>query len=211
MYSFFAGGGGGPCLENPSSDPPGITIAGATELATRFEICLHAFNHQELSTVMITRPDGTIISRSDHFGITYPSAPSDLVGTYEIHATQGSLVASTSIVMQLPTVKRMLRLGPLYGTAGSRFDFWLAGFQPNATVFLDLCERRGQAELCDYRTSLSVVMDDTGQAIFELQTQSDDPSGSYCVVPRGVQGTSAWRHAGDASADCDGRNEFIVT
>ncbi len=88
VYSFFAGGGGGPCLENPSSDPPAITIAGATELATRFEICLHAFNHQELSTVMITRPDGTTISRSDHFGITYPSAPSDVVGTYEVHATR---------------------------------------------------------------------------------------------------------------------------
>ncbi|MGI9021797.1 MAG: hypothetical protein ACR2HV_00920 [Acidimicrobiales bacterium] len=195
---------GDPPCSGPEPDGPVVTIFSDTAEPTvvmgrYFDICFPGFVPDQAVVAECTFPDGTTQERRvDDFSLVGPdgagiayifwyTAPGQPLGRYEISATQGRLRATGAFVVERATRERLQvippeqptsddQLPPVQARRGTSIPVALAGFAPRSSASLNLYHDG------DYVTTVTAGVDDTGQTLYQLATEPDDPSGTYCVV-----------------------------
>ncbi|HEX2370652.1 MAG TPA: hypothetical protein VHM94_15605, partial [Acidimicrobiia bacterium] len=103
---------------------------------------------------------------------------------YVLTASQGPIRAEVVVEVVLPR-DQLMRVKPESAPPGAAMLLGMAGFDPGAEVPLHLYG--GSRYDMEYLASLSVEIDDQGQARTQLQTEPSDPPGFYCIFAFGTQ------------------------
>jgi hypothetical protein len=168
------------------SEKPLITVAPEAEIAQVLLICLTGFQTQGAIAAEVKLPDGAIRQNKIEPSVgrwLWLSLPGDPLGEYTIIAQQGDLEASGTFTVRPASVSRIAALTKS-GPPGATFQFALAGFQPGQALYL----YRLSGSNWVYATELPPAqVDGRGEAIYELSTQPDDPSGTYVVVTKPIR------------------------
>ena len=176
------------CLGANADSPPRVVAEEPNEIPTEVSIEFCRFAPNQDIAVQVRRPDGTVWRervRTDDQGTghwNWTSVPGDPLGTYTVTATQGTRQAVGTFTVRAAAQPRVLVL-PNAAPPGGTFRIALAGFQPRQNVLLRLYRLNRESVRYRYATTLgSVQMDERGQAIYTLRSQTDDPLTEYLVV-----------------------------
>lgn len=149
--------------------------------------CFAWFQPNRFIEAVVQRPDGTTVQRrvaTDEAGFgVWPwyALPGDPPGTYVVSGQLDGSSIATQFEVRLPTSRGML-VYPPSNPLGGTFSIYLHGFEPNEVLSLYLY-RDDQPGLSSYLSTLpSIQMDETGSAVYRLDSQPEDIPGQYWIV-----------------------------
>jgi hypothetical protein len=202
QLDYFQGGGGDCAEPRPSFS---IAIVGRPDLNYMaapdvLEMCIFAYQSTGVITIEVHDPAGCLAERwtvdpqeliSLGDSVAFRRINSDPEGMYSITATQGDLVASTTIdVRRARTPQFVGYVNEANGAPGFGFGQMIrpgetvrvavGGFPPNTVVPLRIYGNPHVREsdmnaVIDYITSGLVTTDSLGGGIWEFKTKSTDP------------------------------------
>lgn len=199
-------GGAGPGDSGSQALPdsePGLrvtTVKPSYEVGQAVGICISWIAEDQSVTVRVLLPDGSeqqfeILALEPFEPDCFPWVvrPGDPLGQYQVVVRQGDQETASTFLVRAPTAPNKVVVPKdalsvaAYTPPSTVFQIILAGFHPRQRLALHLYldGHNCQGIPCaGYYSSLpEVEMDEMGQAIYEVRTSSDDPPGSYHVVP----------------------------
>jgi hypothetical protein len=169
---------------------PGMhVVANSLEILQGANICFSSFSPDHSLTVNIFLPDGTTEQHSlsltpqGFMGFMWYPLPGLPFEDVIVTSQQGQLQTSVRFRLQPAAQPRILVL-PKEGFPGTTFRVALAGFAPNQPLYLykETNECEIQSQCWEFLTTLTVLtVNDRGETVYELHTESDDPTGSYLI------------------------------
>lgn len=204
----FYGEGDGVCLDLENTSDPSVVpsyypkVGNEIHVLQYLDLCFPGFLTERSITLELNRPDNKteLLSVESQVGAQMLSIglvflPNDPLGSYTFIARQGDLQAETGLTLRptsepsLSIVKgRSPQFNPRYAR-GDTVPVALAGFPAGQLIPVDIYKKSDTnantaKEVYQYRTSIGIRINGSGEAMYDLPTKEDDPVGCYALAVR---------------------------